>query len=274
MATGNDSILVFLHIPKTGGTTLEDYFYTKYDTEPAPSEPEEDGLLNGPIYHFPLGWGHEDEFPAARLANLLQRPDVWVFLGHFRFGIHELQSRPATYTTVLRDPVARVISLGAHDLRWSGEKEVPNIDLGELERHLLESDAPELDNGQTRRLAGINPPFGQCTTAMLERAKHNLSEHFSVVGLTERFDETIVLFSRVLGWELEHYNPSRQVNPHRLSSSDLSAGVIDAVGERNSLDVELHAFAAELFEAQVERQGSTFQDALAAFKLVRERDEA
>ena len=40
-----DPILLFLHIPKTAGTTLEKYFYAAYDPG-KPSVSEEDGMLN------------------------------------------------------------------------------------------------------------------------------------------------------------------------------------------------------------------------------------
>ncbi|MEO5579030.1 MAG: hypothetical protein ABIR58_00110 [Gemmatimonadaceae bacterium] len=58
----------------------------------------------------------------------------------------------------------------------------------------------EVDNDQTRRIAGEEPPLGRCTSAMFELAKQNLRRHFRVVGVTDRFDETLLLMKQAFGW--------------------------------------------------------------------------
>lgn len=39
-------------------------------------------------------------------------------------------------------------------------------------------------------------PFGKVTREMLEQAKENLMCHFKVIGLTERFDESMMLLRK------------------------------------------------------------------------------
>ena len=58
----------------------------------------------------------------------------------------------------------------------------------------------ELDNDQTRRISGVEPAVGRCTRFTLRKAKTNLRQHFSIVGVAEQFDEALVLLSRTLGW--------------------------------------------------------------------------
>src|SRR5207247_10006754 len=81
----------------------------------------------------------------------------------------------------------------------------------------------ELDNDHTRRISGMHPAFGRCTGAMLEVAQRNLEERFSLVGLTERFDEMLHRAREVLGWTCERIESWEVVNDRRPPLSEISA---------------------------------------------------
>lgn len=124
----------------------------------------------------------------------------------------------------------------------------------------------EVDNDQTRRISGLEPEVGKCTRLTLERAKENLRRHFTVVGITERFDETLILLKRSFGWSDKlHYYPKNR-NLGRPPVSSLSRETVRAIRERNELDVELHRFADELLEAAVSAQGASFHEELENFR--------
>ena len=57
------------------------------------------------------------------------------------------------------------------------------------------------------------PPFGELPQEALDLAVDRLGE-FSVVGLTERFDESAVLLTRALGWRRMVYT-RENVTPNR-----------------------------------------------------------
>jgi hypothetical protein len=139
----------------------------------------------------------------------------------------------------------------------------------DLERYLLETRIRDFDNGQTRRLAGVDADFGRCTPAMLASAQEHVREHFSAVGLTERFEESLVLFARVLRWPLDMYFESQLVSPRRVQRSELSAEVLEVLTERNGLDIALYDWASARFEDQIEREGPGFADDLAALEELR-----
>jgi hypothetical protein len=61
-----------------------------------------------------------------------------------------------------------------------------------------------VDNGQTCMLSGAGESvgFGKCSHDMLETAKRNIETHFAVVGLSECFNEALILLRRLFGWRM------------------------------------------------------------------------
>src|SRR5439155_14380459 len=155
---------------------------------------------------------HDTEFLEA-----LCDQKVSVVAGHFCFGLHTyLPERSWTYMTLLRHPVTRVKSLYRHITAHYpvgeplGDEELPyqrGTDLMTLfDRYALR----ELDNDQTRRIAGVEPAYGQCTREMLELAKRRLDEDIALVGTVERFDDSVRLAAETLHWR-------RGINKGRLN---------------------------------------------------------
>ena len=253
---GREPTVIFIHLLRTGGVTLRNLLYRQYAYEDAWSIRRR---------HFELS---RIEGIGERLREPARPPRV--IFGHIPFGIHTLMpSSPAVYTTVLRDPVARMQSLYYYLL----QKEADEIRSGSRIISIAEyvrngrsrrNSSEELDNAQTRRLSGLNPPFGHCSRAMLGLAKENLRRHFAVVGLTERFDESLMLMKRTFGWKkLLHV---RQNATHDQRRRELSGEDVDAILERSELDVELYAYAVALFEERLRREGPDLEQEVRAFK--------
>jgi hypothetical protein len=125
-----------------------------------------------------------------------------------------------------------------------------------------------MDNGQTRMLAGARNndyPIGACTQDLLEMAKQNLKEHFSVAGLVERFDETLLLLKQAYGWRNVHY-VRQNVTGGRPLQADLPPATLDLIAEYNQLDLELYEYVATRFEQQVRQQGPKFHRQVRSFQ--------
>jgi hypothetical protein len=109
----------------------------------------------------------------------------------------------------------------------------------------------EMDNGQTRAIAGdTSTPFGQCTEDMLRTAQRNIEASFSAAGLTERFDETLILLREALGWSHLCY-VAANVSPRRLTLEDLPQDTVRLIEEHMSLDRELYGFIRRRFDEAI-----------------------
>ena len=176
-----------------------------------------------------------------------------MFKGHMLFGLHKILPQRATYITVLREPVDRVISAFyfmrsymLHPAYWQFRRE--NWTLEDFVRRLPR------ENAQSKILAGgeFNSP---CTEEIFEQAKENLLRHFSVVGLSERFEESLALMKLRFGWKLQRYS-SFNVTRARPKKRDLSQSTLDLIIEKNSFDISLYEYAAKLFEDAVNKNAA------------------
>ena len=150
-----------------------------------------------------------------------ERRRARVATGHVFYGVHEHIPQPTDYITVLRDPIARVVSMYNYILRRPQHRlhdEVAGSGMG-LEEFARRCPDAGIDNQQTRLISGrgagevLSRDSGPVATSGLhprssagdlEQAKRNLDD-FLLVGLTERFDETFIVLRRMLGWRLPMY---------------------------------------------------------------------
>jgi hypothetical protein len=240
-----EQAVIFLHVPKTAGTTLHRIIERQY-------RPEQ-------VYSFgPLAHESINEFQNMSEAR---RAEIRMLKGHMGFGLHEYLPGPSTYFTVLREPIERVISYYyfvrrtpqhyLYDFISSDDKSLK----GFIESRINIM----LDNAQTRMISGVwyELGFGECTEAVLEAAKRNLRENFTVVGLTEKFDETLLLLKRAFGWQSLFY-ARQNVTANRPVKDALSPATLEAVVKFNRLDIELYQYGTTLFQEQVRQQGPSF----------------
>ena len=255
----SDPVLLFVHIPKAAGTTLKSYLFAQCRSgRPSEAAPEPGDLYQEGVYYAPFGFFRTEETLVPDYAlPYLRDESLRAVLGHISYGVHELVPRPTRYVTMLRHPVDRVLSLYSF-LRADEHTSLREFLAAKVYR--------ELDNDQTRRIAGVNPPFGECTASHLEQAKVHLATDFVLAGVSERFAESVLLLRRAMGWTEQFAYHVRNVTPSRPLAADLAEDERDMILAMNRWDLELYEAAVERLDARVAELGADFAEELRAYQ--------
>ncbi len=229
----NDSeTLIFVHIPKTAGVSLNhilDQYYKPTET-------------------FSVRLGKDRK--TFKSLPYEERAKINLLRGHIAFGAHKFLSRPTIYMTVLRNPIDRTISHYYFVLQETTQRlhdKAKSLDLADFVLN-----EPEVQNLQTKMLAGIENIYQQVDKSTLKQAKENLNS-CAIIGLTERFEDTLALMENVLGWQNIPSVEKRQVTKSRPSISDVPESTIKIIKEYNQLDIELYEYAKKLFEESIKK---------------------
>lgn len=225
---------IFLHIPKTGGTTLGLVFRRRI----------------GDRYFDDAREQRQGGKPFGRLSAD-EQASYDLVRGHFVYGFHERFKGDARvdYLSMVRHPVKRVVSLHKHISRIEDHhlhETVKNLGLTEF---VQAGHDDSVDNGQVRAISGYDGPFGTVGEEHLEQALANIDARFPVVGVLEKFDVSLKLFAGALGWpsvpkyEVRNVAPSSQQLEPTLTETD-------AILEMNRFDLELF----EQMKRRVEHQ--------------------
>ena len=243
------TVLLFLHIPRTGGSTLLRLLDRQYGGE---------AVLKA-----------HDAVSADVVARLhAERPArTRVIAGHFYYGVHSRLAASCRYMTFLRDPVERVVSHYHFVRSRPGHYLHAAAATMSLPEYVESCGAAEPNNDQTRLLAGeeMLPSDGTASDAMLPIAKQNLDSH-AAVGLTDAFDASIVVMQRVFGWGRPFYVLENRSD--RKRGDRLPPDVGDLIRIRNALDLELYEHARELFRRRVAEQGNAFRRDVRVFRML------
>ncbi|MED4116868.1 sulfotransferase family 2 domain-containing protein [Priestia megaterium] len=218
-------LIIFMHIPKTGGTTLNDIFKKSY--------------AENEIYdHVPLE-AMRNHFSQLKEED---KKEIKAISGHHFYGIHDLFSKPYTYFTMMRNPIERVISLYYFLKTYPGyyEENMRNMSFEEY----IDWD-PQARNGQIHQICGQNSQLS------LEKAKENLKV-FEVVGITEMFNESLLLLKNKFNWANIEYK-KENVTKSRPRISEVSPKIIKKIEKNNELDIELYEFIKSNFIKQLKR---------------------
>ena len=240
--------LIFLHIPKTAGTTLNRIIERQYS-------PFEIFTINP--YRIKASVEKLKRLPEKRRRRLR------VVRGHLSYGIHEFLPQKATYITILRDPVARVLSAyhfvlrrPLHPLHRRLKRERLRVeDCLRLFSHF--------QNLQCRLIAGVEDTRPS-DERLLEIAKDNLTKAFGAIGICERFEESLILISETFGWELSFYENQRVAKSHPFVEPQLE----DLIREYNRLDDKLYEFGKKLFEQTLLQRKDAVKEGLTILRAI------
>lgn len=257
---GEKQVVIFLHIPKTAGTTLR--YIIQYQYKPSAIYE-----LYGPSAT------HSERLEEFKRLSDARKAEIKIVNAHLGFGLHEFLPQPCTYITFLRNPVDRVVSMYYYFQR-TGNNYVQNLTLKEF----IQTYGGARDN-MTKYLSGeklkiqLNDPNNeidyQCSSESLETAKSNLKKHFKIIGIAERFDESLILLKNKLGWKVPLYDKNN-VSKNRPSTKEVSKDTLNLIEKFNEFDIQLYEYAKEIFEELIVQQGSSFETEIQEFKEANE----
>ncbi|MCB5200654.1 sulfotransferase family protein [Loktanella sp. TSTF-M6] len=234
--TGPDRPLdVFLHIPKTAGTSFNTLLSRAYG--------------HSDTLHVPFD--HLDDGTRALAALPSERQQALTLLrGHITHGIHGGIPRPVRYFTVLRDPASRIVSFLNHmaaEAAHNPTSDVPWLtslrDWSDMETYIRQRPR-QVDNYMVRALSGRDFAPGACDEAALEAAIATLHA-MPAFGVYADINASVLALAEAFDWGvLPVLSRSKSGNPRRITLTDRDRAVLQ---DLNRYDQALYDTACALF---------------------------
>lgn len=217
----NNSLLVFLHITKTGGVSF--------------------GRVLQEIYGE--AYFRESQTQGTYLKKLTkeERKGVKAIAGHFRYGAHSGFSALPLYVTCLRDPVDRITSLYNHISRDKSHKlNAMALKLG------IDDFCVEIAEGRLRSY------YSQCEIICNKddffSAKEFLKTFLVYCDISQLDDMQRLVYNKLLGDASNNLFKKKNVNTNKAKSSGrLSEEVMDYLYARYVNDLKLSRYARKKF---------------------------
>lgn len=244
MTNSDSRLMIYLHIPKTGGTTLSHILDWNYRQ----------------VYVI----NHYDQIPPLLAWSDDEKRRLDCVRGQIFYGLHQYLPQTATYTTMLRHPVKRFVSQYYYTMDRRKREGMADADL--TMEQFLESEPFQaymqlalLRGGATIDEA-LRTPLGPDALAT---AKRNIETHFTLAGVLDYYDEMLVLMKRSLGWTRAYY---ARRNTRAEATPPLTGDLRRRVEQACELDMELYEWVKQRLENTLAEQGDDFQAELATLR--------
>ena len=248
-------LFIHLHIPKTGGTTLRDIIQRQYQAEK--------------ILMIPKLDESEDILKEVSTSQINQ---LKLIQGHLKYGIHNHFHRRAKYFAIIRDPINRVLSTYYYVLSQKNNPQNLSTSNNQMTiyDYVQSGVNPFLINGQTQLISGktgnIDNPIIK-SEELFSLAKENIANDFLFLGITEMFDETILILKNMLGWHMPYYSiANRTKNKPNYDAVDPT--VISFIKEHNQLDIKLYNITKTSLLNKIAEENDIFQNRINKFKKI------
>lgn len=226
----DNDILIFYHIPKTAGTTINFLLKKQFSKEEICPD----------RYYFQVEQRTNENLNKFKF-----------FSGHFFFNSNLKELTNAKRIVFMRDPIERVLS----EQRFLEYHEQMGEGVGNFlykEHYLPKGQQPidSLSNHQCLFLSSYDRDDPFVTAEMhLESAKVNLRDCFFFIGITENMNESMHDLYRLMGWEppahIPRYNTTDSIH------LDVDRAVIEQIRSRNLQDIELYEYAKSISKSKL-----------------------
>jgi hypothetical protein len=250
--------IVFVHIPKTAGTSLRNAFVTHFGADRCIETRMEkfDKIHEGAVSRALWSAGHAFRNGLRHLAGrdpLLPRTlapsaldRVVLLSGHFALGREPKLSRAPVYVTLLRNPVERFIShyYYLHDLRE--QEAAARRDRQPARKHGLEAYVRLLAAGRLRGVTNVHCRY-IAGVESFEPARRAIAERVFLAAPSERLDDLLDLLGQVLGFE--HVKAgAANIGRARQAASAPSAQTLAEIQRLVAEDRKLFDYVSQSFD--------------------------
>ena len=248
-------LFIHLHIPKTGGTTLRDIIQRQYQAEK--------------ILMIPKLDESEDILKEVSTSQINQ---LKLIQGHLKYGIHNHFHRRAKYFAIIRDPINRVLSTYYYVLSQKNNPQNLSTSNNQMTIYdFVQSGVnPFLINGQTQLISGktgnIDNPIIK-SEELFSLAKENIANDFLFLGITEMFDETILILKNMLGWHMPYYSIANRTKK-KPNYDAVNPTIISFIKEHNQLDIKLYNITKTSLLNRIAEENDIFQNKINKFKKI------
>ena len=248
-------LFIHLHIPKTGGTTLRDIIQRQYQSEK--------------ILMIPKLDESEDILKEVSTSQINQ---LKLIQGHLKYGIHNHFHRRAKYFAIIRDPINRVLSTYYYVLSQKNNPQNLSTSNNQMTiyDYVQSGVNPFLINGQTQLISGktgnIDNPIIK-SEELFSLAKENIANDFLFLGITEMFDETILILKNMLGWHMPYYSIANRTKK-KPNYDAVNPTIISFIKEHNQLDLKLYNITKTSLLNRIAEENDIFQNRINKFKKI------
>lgn len=192
---------------------------------------------------------NELDHPVLAVPEVKQRTEVLkhrIIYGHYEYGLHENVNLPGTYRYMafVRNPILRAISWYNHQTRVPDSKYHDVILRQKLSLdQMLGHSIIAIDNLQVRLFSGKRSgvPFGKIGKDEYVLALQNIEEKFAYVGISEQFDKSFKIITKLLGYTNSIYQDTN-VNPKGRADYIAKEYATDKLAELNEWDLKLYDY--------------------------------
>ncbi len=228
-----EPVVIFTHAGRTGGDTFNAVLNNVYDRKR--------------LLHF--------ETTMEAWTRLRDLPDDYTSIlkcihGHGApYGIGACVNRETTYTTICRDPVNRVISqyyIYYHDSTRQMHERIHR------EAISLEQYAQMNQNEMASYCLG-RPYYWPYEPHLnhLPKLFDIMESHFSFIGITEYYDETVFLAHKHFGWKELYFWTKSLENKKRPALEEVPEQTRSLIEQLNLVDRALYNYAFDRFQSEL-----------------------
>ena len=254
--------ILFMHIPKTAGTSIRNMIEKNF------SKDERLYIYEESRWKTPYDIKKMDHDT---------KKNIKIVYGHFLFGIHKYFDEPTKYMTIIREPVDRILSAYYHFKTIPTHKKImlkifnwgANLPIS-LPKLLQQRHSKQLknhyfvvnnklsvvefvkcgrfgvDNTMVRRISNIPVGYGKITQEIYETAIYNIENYFVDVLLMEDMKQSVARLASIIGstdlsMRMDNVNKKRE-------RTGLDGNTLSFLKETNKYDLMLYDYCYHRFK--------------------------